>query len=172
MVFPSEVLLWDPPKLAQTGGIVPNDTKRCAFIEATKYQKHKRKYLKNQNFQKTILFVIRNVHKIMLTKYEVLTRIQLRYLECTKWSFTLKIGSGVSGSPPRSRPQWNGPFEDLRPGEPAPIRVAGTSGPTAGAGRLELLTVCTQWGCESEFSKMFGFVSTVTFAPSVRFRSY
>ena len=31
----------------------------------------------------------------MLTKYEVLTRIQLRYLECTTLRFTLKIGSDI-----------------------------------------------------------------------------
>ena len=35
------------------------------------------------------------VHKIMLTKYEVLTRVQLRYLEGQKVCVTLKIGSDI-----------------------------------------------------------------------------
>ena len=71
-------------KTSPNWGIVPNDTKRCVFFGATKYQKHKRKYLKNRNIQKANFLVMNFVHKVMLTKYEVLTRIQLRYLECTK----------------------------------------------------------------------------------------
>ena len=75
-------------KTSPNWGFVPNDTKRCAFFEATKYQKPKRKYQKNRNFQKTIFWAINFVPKIMLTKYEVLTRIQLRYLLVQTLRFT------------------------------------------------------------------------------------
>ena len=40
--------------------------------------------LKLKIFKQNI-FCIYFVHKIMLTKYEMLTPVQLRYLACTKW---------------------------------------------------------------------------------------
>ena len=70
-----------PEKSLKTTNSLRNDqnaTKiRCAF-QVIKNITHKKKYSRKPNFPKIVFLHTKFVHKLMLTKYEVLTRIQLR----------------------------------------------------------------------------------------------